>query len=221
MADINQSALDVLHALDGDAFQEVVQGNLGREAPEELWAALLNPAFLPRTRMVLAALKTDVQTQLAAKAAGLKEFQQECYSAGDEGKVRYFARSAEVAAWRKKTMHFLRMLERRLAQVKQADLPRVATARAAGAAAQQHVPKRRAHNKTALFAFAYHVWLHRRESQRLGYEGEPHDLDLWDALDDWTVSDPYGEMRSLSSWVEEIQSQPDFDPPIPPEGAAS
>ena len=123
------------------------------------------------------------------------------------------------------------MLEKRLAQVKAerrvaftakaskaaraaqpvADAKREARQRTAAAA--QNGPKRRRHNKHTLFILAYAVRRHRDECADLDIKPEPHDIELWELLEELTVCDVYGATQSLSTWLEANESKPDFELP--------
>jgi len=225
--------IEALNDLDSEDFARLVGAQLGKEAPEQLWAALLDPSLIDRTQGVLTTIKADVTGQLATNKAALAEYQQECFAQGAEGKAAYFARVGEDASWRRRTLGYLSLLEKRLAQVKaqrrvaftakaakpSASIQKLASeakaeARQRTAAAEQNGPKRRRHNKHTLFILAYAVRKHQEECDARDIKPEPHDLDLWELLDELTVCDVYGATESLAAWLKANETKPDFVAPL-------
>ena len=96
------SALASMDAADFEAF---VSAAISRSTAPAVWDALAAPEVNARTRLVLAAMHTDVQNQLNLANANLQKANDEGFARGD-GRQAYFAARTEQAEWRRKAAGF-------------------------------------------------------------------------------------------------------------------
>lgn len=181
-----------LAALDADDFHAVVLASLGHETDQAVWDTLTDPKVIDRTRIVLAGIHVDVLNQLSVANAGLSQARDTGYALGTEGKAAYFAARAEQGEWRRRATSFRRIVEQRVALVKSR------TPRPENRPAGSGVARRR--YAEALEQLARAVAAHR-DKVLSGKGGENDDDDLWDLLDQLTVSDGNGGEQPLAQWL--------------------
>lgn len=174
-----------LAAMEADDFKAVVSASLGREADPAVWDALTDPAVIARTRVTLAVLNSDAERQLALANAALD-------ISGGGGKQAYFDAKAERAQWRRKALGFRHLVQQRLALVN-SRIPRPPNQPAGSGAAKRRYAE-------ALENLARAVAAHR-DKVLSGKAGLDDDDDLWDFLDQITVSDGKGGEQPLAQWL--------------------
>lgn len=173
-----------LAALPDDDFAVLVRASIGREADTAVWDALTDPAVIARTKVALAAIHSDVENQLSLAGATLQ--------AVTGGREAYFGAKAAQAEWRRKALGFRRLVQLRIALVKQR------TPRPANQPSGSGIARRR--YAEALEKLARAVAAHR-DRVLSGDGSEDDDDDLWDFLDEITVPDGKSGEQSVADWL--------------------
>jgi alpha-D-ribose 1-methylphosphonate 5-triphosphate diphosphatase PhnM len=116
-----------LNTMSDTAVWELVKDRLGMEHD---WSNLYTGDNVTVLRAVLQSQIIDLQLQLAEQNSHLDVLHQECMDSGAGGKARYFKERADYQAWKASALHFKRLAERRMAEVKRLDDIRRRTAHA-------------------------------------------------------------------------------------------
>lgn len=193
-----------LHSLTDDQFVQLVETNLGDDAPAQLWDGLLHPDVVVRTRRVLGTCSEGIQSQIAERRAEMDAFQVDCFARGAEGKKEWFAAFREYSTWRKRALSFRRLVLRRHAAAK-----RVA---ATATATPPRQPARRASLGDAVFRLAYAIEVHRIATLAAGIDPERHDRQLWEAPGGIVLELGSGR-PTVAEFLAQTTSKPDFTPP--------
>lgn len=210
-----------IKALDPQQFVTLVRSNLGYpdpvEAPmeaqqrQQLWTTLTSWDLVEQTFRMLGDLLRAVDDQLATRRAAFDAFQQDCWNGGDEGKKTFFQGKGEYEAWRTGILDTKRVISLRYAEVKRTRTMYLEAERKKAATARSN-PAQPKHNIDAMFRIAYAVAKHRDACTAEEILPMPHDLELWEALENIPAMLIGGEQVSLADWVERTVSDPDFVP---------
>jgi hypothetical protein len=197
--------------LSDENFQILVDNNLGNEAPTELWDILLHPLVARRTFTFLNNRFRDVEDQLAERRAGMESLQQECFSFGPDGKQAYFAAKGEHEEWRRRALGYRRVLGARLREAK-AVLYRAEHLPVKRTKPNPPNPARKIRQMDTVFRLAWAIHEHQQRSHGEDIRPEPHDVALWEALNEIEVETSTGQV-TVADFLADISSKPGFIPP--------
>lgn len=191
--------------LPDDTFRNIVENNLGNDAPAGLWPQLLHPDVVRRTHSVLSARHRDVEDQLAVRAAEMKSFRQECFARGPDGKAAWFEADGEYQRWKRRAIGYRRLISARLAETKRALSSATPPPRPAN-------PTKKTRQIDTVFQLAWAIHQHRQQCLNQGIVPDDHDVALWRALDRIRV-DTSGGPITVAEFLADITSKPNFTPP--------
>lgn len=156
--------------LDDHEFEQMVRQHLPlprrRGTPEPMWDVLLDPLCVQRTADVLSAIETDINGELAARAADRAAFQQECWTKGEAGKQAWFDSEGPYQDWRSRRAWLKRSIQARASHAR-----RLAKAQ-------------RVDDSERYRRLRAGIRAHQKASAEGGYDPEPHDQELWGLLDE-------------------------------------
>lgn len=181
------------------------------EERQRLWGMLTATPLIERTEQALIRLLRAVDDQIATRKAALDAFHQQCWSLGEEGKRKYFAAKGEYDRWRTATLADKQSINLRHADVKRARTSYRKSELNGGRPTAPN-PDKRQRNQDTLFRLAYAVVKHRDVGEAEEILPLPHDVELYEKVEQLTFYTGTGEEISLSDWVEEISSRPGFQP---------
>jgi len=211
-------ALNILDLTD-ENFQILIENNLGQEANPGLWDVLLHPNVVRRTHTFLNTRFRDVEDQLAERRAGIEAIRQQCHEIGPDGKEQYFAANGDYQTWRRRALGYRRVLGARLRQAKEA-LNHAQPYKSPGARPNPPNPVRRIRQMETVFKLAWAIHEHRQRSRDEDIKPEPHDMNLWQALQEIKVETSDGQI-TVAEFLADISSKPGFRPPSERDGEVS
>lgn len=201
-----------LLALPGEDFRALIENNLGEEDQPALWVLLVDPYVVRATYTALTTVYNDVCDQMAIRAAGMDAFKSECHDRGPAGKREYFEALGDYNAWRHRVLGYKRLVSRRIAEVKGL-LPKAQNppAREKQAPAPPMDAARKVRLMSTIFKLGQAIDRHRQASHDADINAEPHDLDLWEALEQIEVQTADARI-SVAQMLADIASKPGFTP---------
>ncbi|MFF8610891.1 hypothetical protein ACF06X_33835 [Streptomyces sp. NPDC015346] len=169
-------------ALDDSEYEQLVVTHAHpRRRDEEIWAVLIHPDNIDRTRQAAVNVHARTAATMRRKKAEREEYQQECHARGYEGKQEWFASKPEYEQWKRRTGNFHQMIQAAIAELTRA---KKNVNRAAG---DQSVGQQR----DTLRKLATAISRHQAAHARAGGIAEQADYELWRLLDTLTV--PVGQ----------------------------
>lgn len=183
----NQAAVELLLAMTAEELENIVVSQLNPTRREpEVYAALMSPQVITRTKDTLDILRTRSQDTMQAKRAELTDFQSDCAQQGPAGKQIWLRGKGQYSAELRKSGHFLKLVESMQIETKRALRDaRIAARQAADEAkaerraAADSGPRRRG----TLWILVGALINHEAEQQ---HDCTEHDEKLWDLLDTMT-----------------------------------
>ncbi|WP_329126100.1 hypothetical protein [Streptomyces sp. NBC_01353] len=170
-------ARDVAALNDGEYEQLVVIHAHPRRREADVWAALIHPDNIDRTRTAATTVHARTAATIRWKKAEREKYQQECHARGYEGKQEWFASKPEFEQWKRRTGNFHQMMQAAIAELGRAkrDTNRAQGDRGVG---QQ---------RDTLRKLAVAIHRHQAAHARAGGIAEQADYELWRLLDTLTV----------------------------------
>lgn len=182
-------------------FRRVID-NFLFPAGDDAWPDLLAPQVAHRTHDTLTAMLAEVDAELTSKAADLEVYRQDCWARGAAGKRDWFAAQAEHGEWRRRAVRAKQAITRRKRAAKEA---------ARVARLEQHEERSRGSQREAVRRLATAIAEHRQASAEGGFDPEPHDQALWQALEETRVP-LYGRTIPVAELLEDgVWHRPDAD----------
>jgi hypothetical protein len=182
MNDTRQPATtEMLLAMADQAFEKIIisQLNPNRRTPE-IYELLLSPAVVQRTKEMLDVMRLRTQDTMQAKRSHLYDFQARCVEEGPTGKAKWLRGKSEFEASRKKSGHFLKLIEIMQVQVKRALRDAVTPPQTSP---EVHLKRK---ERTELIKKLVHALIAHEEAQL--DECTAEDEKLWDVLDNLTIT---------------------------------
>lgn len=183
-----------LSRLDDAVYEQLVLDNAHPPARDpEVWAALIDPALIDRTRDALNALFQRSSSVLRKRREERERFRLECFARGPAGKQEWFASKREYDAWRHRAANFSRTVQNALSEINKAkkELNRSMNHQVA----QNH--------RDRLRDLACAVHRHQAAHARSGGIADQADYELWRTLDRITVPiGPANEPTSLRTMLD-------------------
>jgi len=216
-------SLAAIQELEPEGFDLLIRQNIGYPDPrrhddvsvtekrQQLWGMLSGPSLIERTEQALVRLLRALDDQIATRRAEMDSYHQQCWNLGEEGKRKYFAAKGEYDLWRTKILK-----DKQIISLRHSDIKRIRAASGPNKLNGRHPaepnPDKRKRNQDTLFRLAFAVVKHRDTAEAEGILPMPHDVELHAKVDDLAFYSGSGEEISLSDWVEEISSRPEFQP---------
>ncbi|MFI6769326.1 hypothetical protein [Streptomyces sp. NPDC050355] len=180
--------------LDDSDYEQLVLDHAHPPARDPgVWAVLIDPALIDRTRGALNTLFQRNSSVLRKRREEREQFRLACFARGQAGKEEWFASKREYDAWRHRAANFSRTVQNALSEINKAkkDLNRSLNHQVA----QNH--------RDRLRDLALAVHKHQAAHARAGGIAEQADYELWRALDQITVPiGPASEPTSLRTMLD-------------------
>lgn len=202
-----------------DEFRDYVTDNLGRRENPDLWDTLLSPYLVRKTNYALTGAYVDIEAQLSKRRGEFEEYRERCKTQGPEGVLAAKRAEQEYKSWRTGACGFRRILSTRMQEARSA-LKQLNIDPNTRSMVTSSQPAKRVSQVETIFRLGWAIKRHREQCEAEDVEPEPHDEELWAALDEVTVQTGKGAL-SVAEYLADIAAKPDFVPPEEREESAS
>lgn len=167
-----------LSTLDDEQYEQFLLKHVNpRRRDPDMWELLTNDEHIDRTRALLSGIHQRTAATLRRRKTEREEFQQDCWTRGDEGKKDWFETRPEYESWRRRTASFHQMVQAGISE-----LTKISKVRNRASNHRNHDEARETLRKLALA-----VQQHQAKHAKAGSIAAQEDYELWQLLDRLTV----------------------------------